>query len=151
MSLISPWHNTVVLTFNLLADANTPPANLPNSFTAASGTTEAIESTIWYLDPATNELTLQWTNSDGSKYMLYLDVGDFTHELRSPLRIVAAPTTVAALDTLLPFLFATGDLNAFLTIESAVTVVRLSLIHSSLDLMFGLQTLTFEPSASIEE
>lgn len=45
---------------------NSPPQNLPNSFTQATGIPEPIESAIWSLS-SSNELTAQWVNTDLSK------------------------------------------------------------------------------------
>ncbi|KAJ7859861.1 hypothetical protein B0H14DRAFT_2577028 [Mycena olivaceomarginata] len=37
-----------------------------NSFSAATGIPETIESAIWSYDPATQAITAQWINTDGS-------------------------------------------------------------------------------------
>jgi len=55
--------------------ANSPPANVGNSLGSAS------ESTIWFIDCQTLEITAQWTNPDNSQYpaTVFYDVsfGDF--------------------------------------------------------------------------
>ncbi|KAH9926339.1 hypothetical protein B0H21DRAFT_826576 [Amylocystis lapponica] len=43
-----------------------PPAIGGNSFTAATGTSESIESAIWTLDSSSGVLTAHWVNPDGS-------------------------------------------------------------------------------------
>ena len=51
--------------------ANSPALNQPNSFTAATGISEGIESSIWSLG-AGNQLLPQWVNTDSSTPATYL-------------------------------------------------------------------------------
>jgi hypothetical protein len=51
--------------------ANSPAQSQPNSFTAATGASEGIESAIWSLGSG-NQLIPQWVNADGSKPATYL-------------------------------------------------------------------------------
>ena len=46
--------------------ARGPPVESPNSFSAASGTSEHVESDIWALSSATNALAVSFVNQDGS-------------------------------------------------------------------------------------
>jgi hypothetical protein len=51
--------------------ANSPAQTQPNSFTAATGISEGIESAIWSLG-SDNQLIPQWVNTDSSKPATYL-------------------------------------------------------------------------------
>ena len=51
--------------------ANSPALNQPNSFTAATGISEGIESAIWSLGSG-NQLLPQWVNTDNSTPATYL-------------------------------------------------------------------------------
>ncbi|KIO30756.1 hypothetical protein M407DRAFT_20281 [Tulasnella calospora MUT 4182] len=53
---------------------STPAGGENNAFTATTGINSEAESAIWMYDPVTQEITVQWTNPDGStppNYIVY--------------------------------------------------------------------------------
>jgi len=88
--------------------AGSTPQILPNSFTAVQGTPESVESNVWLFDPDTGFITVKWVNTDNS----------------------SLPTVELALDTAFNFLFATGNLTAFLEVSpiDTSTLVTFQLI-----------------------
>ncbi|KZT22496.1 hypothetical protein NEOLEDRAFT_651687 [Neolentinus lepideus HHB14362 ss-1] len=55
--------------------AGSPAITEPNSFSAASGVSRAVESAVWSWSTSTNALTPQWINTDGSfptNYLVYV-------------------------------------------------------------------------------
>jgi hypothetical protein len=84
---------------------DSPPVSGGNSFTAATGIPEAIESAIWPLSGA-NELTAQWINTD----------------LSTPATYIARIQDVLLL---------TGDLTAFSNTFGPTVVVTLAFVSTS--------------------
>ncbi|TFK50841.1 hypothetical protein OE88DRAFT_1659944 [Heliocybe sulcata] len=77
-----------------------PAIQQANSFSAASGIPDGVESAVWTWEPSSNALTVQWINTDGSSpttYLAYLagdaaiiltgDLGTFRNIFGSATRI----------------------------------------------------------------
>jgi len=58
--------NYAYLASSTQTPAGSPAVTQPNSFSAAAGIPEGVETNVWTLDPATNALTPSWINSGGS-------------------------------------------------------------------------------------
>ncbi|KAG9048575.1 hypothetical protein FS837_012516 [Tulasnella sp. UAMH 9824] len=93
---------TIPTPTSLLGPTTSPgatPQSVPNSYSAATGTSRTAESEVWILNRDTNELTMQWLNTDGSKPTMQLfaqstalyaggDQGSFVSRYPSPVTTV---------------------------------------------------------------
>ncbi|KIO21384.1 hypothetical protein M407DRAFT_245478 [Tulasnella calospora MUT 4182] len=61
--------------------SGSPPSDTgDNSFTAATGIPETIESAIWTYDPTTQAITAQWINTDGSSPATHIIYANDTNQ-----------------------------------------------------------------------
>ncbi len=102
-----------MFTHHVPADAYAEPStDGGNSFYYVTDIPRAAESTVWYLDQGSLELTVQWINPDGSAYFR-CSVEKVFAEKSHRCCIAGSPDAVTGYLSTEAAFFVTGDFSAF--------------------------------------